>query len=1827
MKRNRLLLTILSLFIGLSVFIVSPKQEIVSAAENKTIEYIAKEDAFVRSGGKGNTNYDFENITSTHGAQYAGKGYTVINSKYTPSDEIIGIMKFDLPTKQEVEEYALDTFEFEFNVFKNAGFKNGAQDFGFYYTTDMSWDETVITYNTKPESISRSSENELFTFHTDKDEEYEIKKDSEKRITTDISETIKQLIEDGNTEITIFVVGKQNSSVSLLLHSRETKAINKSPKLIASNETYDLQNLKDLVESTPSVKQEEYTTDSYTIFEDYLNVSNKLIADNSTDAFAIKIAYRNFKKAYDGLEKIVIDDENVAFNKPTRSNLSKKATNLVTDGDIKTSWSGTSFPAYVDIDLMDTYNLDKLQIYVPEGKIIYYTIYGSNDGNNYDRLHQHRVDEKATAEGNEIIFDTPQSYRIIRVFLEFTDGEITSHLSEVKAYGEKTDSNTEVLRDGTLEEILDVKAFNQTAYAAPITNDETIENVYGIIDRTVGPEYRSWFTFEIADETSENDYFELSDVNGKIHIKGNEGLSLTTGLNYYYKNYVKVHISEQTMQVNMPEAIVPIGKTVRKETPYQVRYAFNYCTLSYTFAFFGEEEWQRENDWLALNGVNVVLDLAGQEATWIQFLMNFGYSYDDAKDWLTGPSYSAWQFMNNMETLGGPVPDGYVKDRLELARSSQRWKNSLGMQTVLQGYGGMVPTNFNEFQPNVEVTKQKNWGGNLRPSMIATDSATYDEYAEKFYAAQEFVYGDTSDYYAVDPYHEGGTRPEGLSDETVSKEVLESLLKYDKDAVWVVQAWQSNPTNGLLKGMGEYRNDHVLIVDLIKYPLKSWTKYDRTKYGSTTLDSKEFNGTDWAWCLLGNFGGNPTMNGQMQVMVDDVLKAQKESKHMKGIGIISEGTYDNPVLYDLIFDLAWADEDFDLNQWLNGYIERRYGGISENARLAWQMMKDSNYNHGVRHTEEIFGLKNSRPQFQSTKNISYGADKLETAFKLLAEDYDKFKDSECYLYDLREIMRQHVSNYAVLSNNNLITAKNNGSLEAYSAEKEKFLKAFDVLNEVQATDKDQLAGEWIGKATDRVADYDDFSKDLFKINAKTLITTWGTNPNAGLKEYGWRNYEGMFLDLHKHHWEEYVNLVENDLANGTTTEPRSQRYHFDYEWKWVLGDQEYSRTAKDSPEEVRAVVDMVIENCSITEGLSPDAGNLALNKPVDVNSKKITGKSRFATDGNTDTSITVSATKEKDKVVKPEVIVDLVAEFQLSKVNIVFNDIEDRYYNYEVYISTNGKDWTKIGEKTSEELHSESGDIITVNNDMARFVKVVGTKDSKHLDNEEKMEISIKELRVYGERTLPDAEQLTRFINAIEELNLNSNSSSQIEQLEKLIQNAEDAIEQGAGPDDLNSVYWNLYDHLVSLDLNGMVNLALNKPVEAHNGTAGEPTKINDGDIGTGWNAGRLSPTGKPYQHDPIVPGWAIIDLEGDYNIEEIRLKFPSGSLWYKYEIYVSKDGEKWDKYSEKTTENLPNDKEDNYLLEKRNIRYIKVVPTDITVGSDGKRASYGIRELEVYGSLYEKANTESLEKLIDEISKLDKDAYTQESWQVLETSLDEAKSIIKQEDVLQSEVDVAYDKLSDAKDALVEKTLVDLTKLEETITVAKSFDLNNYTEESANKLLTAINKAEELVKGTPTQKEVDDMTKELQGAIDELEVNKPSELDTVKLNDLINSVSKIDLSKYTTESVDVLNKALENAKTAVETASSQEEIDNAYNELSKAIKDLKVKSSPTEKPKPGDNGNPANDPKTNDSASENESISGTDTGDTTNLSLLLGMLVLSMGYIVYRKKKNSIRK
>ena len=78
------------------------------------------------------------------------------------------------------------------------------------------------------------------------------------------------------------------------------------------------------------------------------------------------------------------------------------------------------------------------------------------------------------------------------------------------------------------------------------------------------------------------DVFEIEDGgNNTIIVRGNNGISLASGFNYYLKNYAMVDYNPLfDSNTEMKKGIVPVGKKIVKDTQYEYRYALNFCTYS-----------------------------------------------------------------------------------------------------------------------------------------------------------------------------------------------------------------------------------------------------------------------------------------------------------------------------------------------------------------------------------------------------------------------------------------------------------------------------------------------------------------------------------------------------------------------------------------------------------------------------------------------------------------------------------------------------------------------------------------------------------------------------------------------------------------------------------------------------------------------------------------------------------------------------------------------------------------------------------------------------------------------------------------------------------------------------------------------------------------------------------------------------------------------------------------------------------------------------------------------------------------------------------------------
>lgn len=830
-----------------------------------------------------------------------------------------------------------------------------------------------------------------------------------------------------------------------------------------------------------------------------------------------------------------------------------KARNII-DGRRLTRWIGTQLPTHFDVHFNRMYHISKIELDVAENSFCFFDIFSSKDGTNYSLVTSQTSCKKRLNGKYEFSLDITCSD--IRFLLKYSSRSSAAEIVNAEFYGEAI--YTEIKK----EEPQFPCDFKDSEYNRSVTKDETVEELYGIVERTVGKKYRDWFLFEIND--GEKEYYELSDLDGKTKICANSGVNAAVGLNYYYKYFCFVNISQVGNRVVMPEKRPEIGNTIYFKSPFKVRYSYNYCTLSYTMAFWGEEQWQKELDWLALQGVNVVLDITAEEEVWRRFLMKIGFSLDEAKAFITGPAYYAWFNMANIYAVGGPVHNNFFKDRTELARKNHLFMKKMGMMPVLQGYMGMVPKGIDKYIPNIKIIKQGLWNGLLRPDMVRVDTDEFDRLCTLFYDCQKEVFGDCTNYFAVDPFHEGG-RSGSLDVSKAAEKMMNLMLKSNENSVWILQAWGENPSEKLLKGLEIYK-DHVLVLDLYSEKRPRWENFR----------GKEFMSTPWAYCMLNNFGGRMGLHGHLRTIATEVARAGSEASYMAGIGITPEATHSNPIAFDLFFETAWTSEEslkpIKLNEWFKNYIKRRYGEYTEEMYNAILLLNETVYNPELNENGEGApeSVINARPalKIKSASSwgngvVAYDKAEFEKAVTLFASQYDKYKDSEGYMFDLADLLKQVLSNTAQEYHKLMVKAFTKKDLDDFYYQSNRFLGLVSFTDKVLSCEKEFLLGNWIDGAKKLSENYDEFTKIMFEFNARALITTWAGNRTAcdigGLRDYSNKQWSGLTKDLYLKRWQKWVSRCI-DILSGKR--PRRIDYFY-IENNWCFERNDYPAVPSD----------------------------------------------------------------------------------------------------------------------------------------------------------------------------------------------------------------------------------------------------------------------------------------------------------------------------------------------------------------------------------------------------------------------------------------------------------------------------------------------------------------------------------------------------------------------------------------------------------------------------------------------------------------------------------------
>lgn len=654
---------------------------------------------------------------------------------------------------------------------------------------------------------------------------------------------------------------------------------------------------------------------------------------------------------------------------------------------------------------------------------------------------------------------------------------------------------------------------------------EANKSAAALISRVI-PDHAQFFKVDSTlAKVNGQDTFSLSDTpDGKILLQGNNGVSIASALNWYLKNRVNCHLSWCGDQLNLPKELPIIGEKVTISTPHQERVYFNYCTLNYTCSWWDWESWEREVDFMAMNGINMPLGVVGLEGVWYHTLLKFGFTDLEARTFLVGPAHLAWQWMTNIQGKGSALPKEWIDKHIILGRKLLDRQRSLGMTPIQQGFTGFVPRELKKKFPKANIVKEHSWCAYEGTAQLDPLDPLFEKFGTEFLKTQIKLFG-TSHVYAADPFHEGHPPKPGkeyLS--KVGKAIYKLISDVDPKATIAMQSWS------IRKEICEaFPKEHLVVLDLSGRRSDFW-------------------GYRYVKGQLHNFGGRINIHGDLNHVAENPFAAAAKSDPLcSGMGLFPEALDQNPVFYNMVLDMVWRDSPVQAEKWLNKYAERRYGKKSENAEAAWKLLLAGPYSRGTSLTVKS-SIIAARPALIVKKSgpnrgfeMPYKPSNLLKAWQLLLADHELLKDSKGYQFDVADVGRQVLSNLGQELHKDVKQAFDNKDIKEFKIATERFTTLLKDVDTLLSPIKTHHLGKWLADA--RSCSEDIKTQDYYEKNAAMLVTIWGPAERPLIFDYSWREWSGLIKHYYLPRWEMFHNHLEQLILDKKEYSDPTRRTH------------------------------------------------------------------------------------------------------------------------------------------------------------------------------------------------------------------------------------------------------------------------------------------------------------------------------------------------------------------------------------------------------------------------------------------------------------------------------------------------------------------------------------------------------------------------------------------------------------------------------------------------------------------------------------------------------------
>ncbi|BDS06551.1 alpha-N-acetylglucosaminidase [Oceaniferula spumae] len=659
----------------------------------------------------------------------------------------------------------------------------------------------------------------------------------------------------------------------------------------------------------------------------------------------------------------------------------------------------------------------------------------------------------------------------------------------------------------------------------------------GVLERTFGDDGKdlvAGIEMKLVKGTpNQPDSYAYHAKNGKLTLEGTSPVAICRAAYDYLKANNLGTVGWAGPRLRLPDGPDkwPDAPLTQVTSPFQWRHCYNAVTSGYTTPYWTWERWEQELDWLALHGFNMVMAPVAFEAIEFRVWKQMGLTDQEISDFDTGPAHLPWLRMGCISNVGGDLNEAWHNNQIALQKKLLARMRELGIEPVVQGFGGFVPHAMKRLHPDVRFENTL-WNGGFPPSQrpytMLPDTPLWGEIMRRCITEWKKEFGEAK-YWLVDSFNElqlpntGEPPAEMLA--RFGKATFDAIRSADPDAVWVLQGWMFN-----------YQRD-IWNKDTVKGFVNSVPANDlivldyANDYNPNWDDFSAFHGRLWMMGYVPNMGGKTAYCGKMQFYADQAANtlASKERGNLTGFTISGEGLENNEILYELMSDTAWTSKPVDLDTWLPNYIANRYGRPSDELAEAWNGLRNSVYNNFTPHPS--YGWQ----KMQLAHGSSYRGAAFPSAIRKFLAQAEEFGSQSNYRDDAVEMAAQAL---ALKADEWLVCARelqSQGDVEGFKSAVDHACKLLLQADQLLESHSYLTLENWIAHARNHEGTAAD--KDAWEANAKQLITIWGPPVN----DYSCRVWSGLIRDFYVPR----MQAMTSAMAEGKNFDRRS------WERNWV----------------------------------------------------------------------------------------------------------------------------------------------------------------------------------------------------------------------------------------------------------------------------------------------------------------------------------------------------------------------------------------------------------------------------------------------------------------------------------------------------------------------------------------------------------------------------------------------------------------------------------------------------------------------------------------------------